>query len=88
MRPLLIFTSLLLSTGFAQPQRWTEKAANDWYARQPWLVGSNYIAATAINQLEMWQADTFDANWMETELGWAEGLSTRAWPARMHRRDS
>ena len=31
-----------------------------WYAKQPWLVGSNYIPATAINELEMWQADTFD----------------------------
>src|SRR5262244_1773889 len=42
------------------PERWSEKAANDWYARQPWLIGSNYIPATAINELEMWQADTFD----------------------------
>ena len=56
--------------GQAQPQRWTEKAANDWYARQPWLLGSNYIPATAINQLEMWQADTFNPVWMETELAW------------------
>ena len=42
------------------PARWTEKAANDWYGQQPWLVGSNYIPASAINELEMWQADTFD----------------------------
>ena len=40
--------------------RWSEAKANEWYAKQPWLVGSNYIPATAINQLEMWQADTFD----------------------------
>ena len=84
MRPLLIFTTLLLSAGFAQPQRWTEKAANDWYARQPWLVGSNYIAATAINQLEMWQADTFDAVWMDTELGWAEGLGMNTMRVFLH----
>ncbi|HEY8670273.1 MAG TPA: hypothetical protein VIL63_05510, partial [Terriglobales bacterium] len=43
------------------PKRWQEKKANDWYAGQPWRVGSNYIPAYAINQLEMWQADTFDA---------------------------
>jgi hypothetical protein len=84
MRPLLIFTTLLLGTGLAQPQRWTEKAANDWYARQPWLVGSNYIPATAINQLEMWQADTFDAVWMETELGWAEGLGMNTMRVFLH----
>jgi len=38
--------------------RLTESEANDWYTHQPWLVGSNYIPATAINELEMWQAET------------------------------
>ena len=84
MRLLLIVMSLLLSTGYAQPQRWTEKAANDWYAKQPWLVGSNYIPATAINQLEMWQADTFDTTWMDTELGWAEGLGMNTMRVFLH----
>ncbi|HXM90148.1 MAG TPA: hypothetical protein VN974_01310, partial [Candidatus Dormibacteraeota bacterium] len=63
-RRIWIALVLILSVGTclqAEPRlRWTEKAANDWYARQPWLVGSNYTPATAINQLEMWQADTFD----------------------------
>jgi hypothetical protein len=54
--------------------RWTEREANAWYAQQPWLVGANYIPATAINQLEMWQADTFDPKRIDLELGWAESL--------------
>lgn len=58
----------------AQPARWTEQRANQWYAGQPWLVGSNYIPATAINELEMWQAATFDPKRIDLELGWAEGL--------------
>src|SRR2546421_12850268 len=58
--------------------RWPEKSAADWYAKQPWLVGSNYIPATAINELEMWQADTFDPHRIDFELGWTEsiGLNT------------
>jgi hypothetical protein len=40
--------------------RWTAEKANNWYAKQPWLVGCNYIPATAINQIEMWQASTWD----------------------------
>ncbi len=62
----------------AHVPRWTEEQARNWYAKQPWLVGSNYIPATAINQLEMWQAETFDANRIDKELGWAEsiGLNT------------
>src|SRR5260370_4625931 len=61
-----------------RPQRWKEKADNEWYAKQPWLVGSNYAPAYAINELEMWQADTFDPKRIELELGWAEsiGLNT------------
>lgn len=65
---------LLGSSLFAQSPRWTAARANDWYAGQPWLVGSNYIPANAINQLEMWQAETFDPARIDLELGWAEGL--------------
>ena len=54
--------------------RWTEQQANDWYAKQPWLVGSDYIPSYAINQLEMWQADTFNPNRIDRELGWAQSL--------------
>ena len=42
------------------PERWTAERANNWYAQQPWLVGANFVPSTAINQLEMWQAETFD----------------------------
>src|SRR5262249_38406499 len=41
-------------------ERWTEAKANAWYAKQKWRVGANYIPANAINQLEMWQAASFD----------------------------
>ncbi len=54
--------------------RWTPAQAHDWYARQPWLFGSNFIPSTAINQLEMWQAETFDVATVDRELGWAAGL--------------
>ncbi|HEX8470151.1 MAG TPA: cellulase family glycosylhydrolase [Brevundimonas sp.] len=53
------------------PDRWTPQQANDWYARQPWLVGANFIPSTAINQLEMFQAETFDPVTIDRELGWA-----------------
>jgi len=54
--------------------RWTEKQANDWYKRTGWMCGCNFIPSTAINQLEMWQADTFDPVTIDRELGWAESL--------------
>ncbi len=54
--------------------RWPEKKAWDWYRKQPWLVGCNYAPAYAINQLEMWQPDTFDEAAIDRELGLAEGI--------------
>src|SRR5260370_12389905 len=70
----LLALVILLVTGWpadAQTTRWTEKEAADWYAKQAWLVGSNYIPADAINELEMWQAGTLDAEAIALELGWA-----------------
>src|SRR5687767_15412666 len=61
------------------PDRWTPERANAWYKEQPWLVGSNYIPANAINQLEMFQAQTFDPQRIDRELGWAKtqfGMNT------------
>lgn len=56
------------------PGRWTRERAAAWAREHPWLVGCNYIPSTAINQLEMWQADTFDEATIDRELGWAESL--------------
>jgi hypothetical protein len=58
----------------ANPERWSKDKANAWYGKLPWLVGCNFIPSTAINQLEMWQADTFDPKTIDRELGWAQGL--------------
>jgi hypothetical protein len=55
-------------------KRWTDEKANRWYSEQPWLVGCNFIPSTAINQLEMWQADTFDVKTIDRELKWASEL--------------
>jgi len=54
--------------------RWSAQQANDWYARQPWLVGANFIPSDAINELEMFQAATFNPALIDKELGMAEGI--------------
>ncbi|HEY0432281.1 MAG TPA: cellulase family glycosylhydrolase [Chitinophagaceae bacterium] len=53
---------------------WSEEKANAWYDRHGWVVGCNYIPSTAINQLEMWQAETYDPATIETELAWAHEI--------------
>ena len=82
---LIVFILLLSQLAFAAPsQKWTEAQAREWYAKQPWLVGSNYNPASAINELEMWQADTFDPKRIDLELGWAEDLGMNTMRVYLH----
>ena len=76
LRPILAALALASSLlpALAQNARWSEAKANDWYAKQPWLVGSNFIPSDAINELEMFQAATFNPALNDKELGMAEGI--------------
>ena len=58
-----------LTVSASAGERWSAQQADDWYAGQPWLVGCNYTPRTAINQLEFWQAETFDPRTIDEELG-------------------
>ena len=84
VRVLIAFS--LLSSSFirAQASHWTEEKAKSWYDQQSWLVGSNYIPTDAINELEMWQAQTFNAPQIDTELGWAESLGMNTMRVFLH----
>jgi hypothetical protein len=58
----------------AETTVWPTERAREWADRTGWLVGCNYLPATAINQLEMWQSESFDPERIDLELGWAESL--------------
>ena len=79
LRGVLTFTLIVAATacsgwGQSSPARWPVEKANAWYAQQPWLVGANYIPSNAINELEMFQAATFDPAINDRELGFAESI--------------
>ena len=59
------------SPGPPEASRWSPERADHWYRAQGWLVGANYVTSNAINQLEMFQPDTFDPLRIHVELGWA-----------------
>jgi len=85
MKKLLL---LCVALAFAAPAEardlWTKAQANQWYGQQKWLVGSNYIPADAINQLEMWQAASFNPGQIDKELGWAQGLGLTTMRVFLH----
>jgi hypothetical protein len=64
--------------------RWTDVEAEAWYASQPWRVGANFVPSTAVNQLEMWQADTYDEATIDRELGWAAHLGFNTMRVFLH----
>jgi hypothetical protein len=91
MKYALLAMAMGLAATFAAPAsareasgRWTPAEAKAWYDKQPWTLGSNYVPANAINELEMWQADTFDAARIDLELGWAQKLGMNTMRVFLH----
>ena len=69
---LLTFTAGAVGPG--TPDRWPEEKARAWREQTGWLVGCDFLPSSAINQLEMFQADSFDPATLDRELGWAQSL--------------
>lgn len=65
-------------------RQWTPEKAREWYESMPWLIGCNFIPSTSINQLEMWQADTFDARTIDRELGLAASIGMNTVRTYLH----
>ncbi|MDX2046995.1 MAG: glycoside hydrolase family 2 TIM barrel-domain containing protein [Chitinophagaceae bacterium] len=81
---LLFVAQVSFLISFCQVNTWTKEKANAWYKKQGWLVGANFLPSTAINQLEMWQAETFDAATIDKELGWAASIGMNVMRVYLH----
>ena len=85
MKRLVFVISLFANAAaLAQSPQWTAAAAHEWYARQPWIVGSNYIQSNTVNQIEMWQPEGFDVDRIDLELKWAEDLGINTIRVPLH----
>jgi hypothetical protein len=81
----IAFAALLALPVAAQAQGvWPRERAAAWQREAGWLVGSNYAPSTAINQLEMWQAETFDPRTIDRELGWAQSIGLNTMRVFLH----
>lgn len=68
----------------AQNKLWTIEKTKKWSKEWGWLRGANFQPSTAINQLEMFQAETFDTLTIDRELGWAEDLGMNCMRVFLH----
>ncbi|HET8855706.1 MAG TPA: cellulase family glycosylhydrolase, partial [Salinimicrobium sp.] len=65
-------------------ERWSREKAQQWYEEHDWITGANFIPSTAINQLEMWQEETFDPETIDRELGYAEEIGMNTMRVYLH----
>jgi hypothetical protein len=63
---------------------WTKEQAKEWYGKQEWIVGADFLPSTAINQLEMFQEASFDTATINKELGWAQGIGMNTMRVYLH----
>jgi len=68
----------------ASGKQWSVEKARQWYAEHDWIVGADYLPSNAINQLEMWQASTFDSAINDRELGFAENIGFNTMRVFLH----
>lgn len=82
----LVAFSLVSQSIVAQTPReiWPVEKAKAWYKTKGWLRGSDFIPSTAINQLEMWQAESFDPETIDRELGYAESIGMNSMRVYLH----
>ena len=66
------------------PVVWSIEQANEWKEQNGWLRGCNFNPSTAINQLETWQAESFDENTIDQELGWASDIGMNCMRVYLH----
>jgi hypothetical protein len=64
--------------------RWSAERVNAWYDARPWPAGANFVPSTASNQFEMWQAETWDPETIDRELGWAADLGFNMMRVYLH----
>ncbi len=81
---LVTFAFAFASQKGEAAERWTVAQAHEWYNAQPWMVGANFNPASAINQLEMWQAESFDPERIDLELGWAAEIGMNSMRVYLH----
>jgi hypothetical protein len=63
---------------------WVKNNHNQWLKTNEWMVGSNFVPSTAVNELQMFQVDTFDSVTINRELGYAESLGFNSMRVFLH----
>ena len=64
--------------------KWSIESISNWHEDIGWLVGANFLPSSAINQLEMFQQETYDEKTIARELDWAKQLGFNSMRVYLH----
>lgn len=72
------------SVDVLKANQWSKERAQKWFDEQGWIVGCNFVPSNAVNQLEMWQKETYSPELIDKELSWAEELGFNTMRVYLH----
>ncbi len=88
MKKLLLSLLLVLGVSCSNTksigERWSTERIWQWYDSNEWFVGTNFNPSYSINQLEFWQAETFDIQAIDRELGWSAAMGMNIHRVYLH----
>ena len=64
----ILLILLSISTCAQARDVWSPEKANEWFKKQPYRAGVNYVPSYAINSIEFWQNESFNIDVIEKEL--------------------
>lgn len=68
----------------ANSLRKSPESMRNWAANQGWVSGANYVPEHAMNQIEMWQKETFDPMIIDREFSMAAGIGMTSMRVFLH----
>ena len=73
---MMLMASAALAASAARSGPWTKEQAWEWYSRQPWMRGCNYMPASCANRVDQWQEMGCEERFaeMERELKLAQSI--------------
>lgn len=71
---LCVLVGVFFVLGGAAKERWSAQKAVFWQSRHGYKAGFNFVPSTAVNELEMFQAATYDPITIDRELSWAQAV--------------
>lgn len=74
LKNALVACAVVAASALFARDVWTCEQANEWFAKQKYRAGVNYVPSYAINSIEFWQKESYNPKIIDSELALLESL--------------